>query len=60
MSDQVLSPAQFARQAGIRLDTVYKALWDGSLSAEKRLDGTWAIPVSELEKRTQKQEAVTQ
>jgi hypothetical protein len=48
---EVLSPAQFARLAGIRLDCVYKKLWDGSLPAQKSEDGRWEIPACELEKR---------
>lgn len=36
---EALSPAQFARLAGIRLDCVYKKLWDGSLPAQKSDDG---------------------
>ena len=54
MEEQVtLTPAEFARSAGLSLGYVYALLWAGRLAAQKN-DGTWAISASELERRTQK------
>jgi hypothetical protein len=50
-----LTPAQFARRAGLSLGYVYQLLWDGRVSADK-VDGAWAIPVSELERKLQSRE----
>ena len=50
-----LTPAEFARAAGLTLQYVYSLLAAGRLEAAKT-DGAWAISAAELERR----KAVTQ
>jgi hypothetical protein len=54
MSDDALSPAQFARQAGLTLQYVYSLLAAGRLEAERR-EGRWQIAAAELEKRQRRE-----
>ncbi len=54
-SPDALTPAEFARLTGLSLGYVYSQLWTGRLIANK-LEGQWAIPAIEVEKR---REAVT-
>jgi excisionase family DNA binding protein len=53
-----MTPAEFARAAGLTLPYVYSLLWAGRLPAEKSVEGTWRIDASALEQRRQ-QKAVT-
>src|SRR5262245_20556653 len=45
-----MTPAQFAKAAGLSLSYVYGLVWSGRIQAEK-IDDVWAIPMTELEKR---------
>jgi excisionase family DNA binding protein len=43
-----LTPREYARKRGIRLDTVYSKVWSGKLPAIKK-DGRWLIPAEVVE-----------
>jgi hypothetical protein len=43
-----LTPREYARKRGIRLDTVYSKVWSGKLPAIKK-DGRWFIPAEVVE-----------
>jgi excisionase family DNA binding protein len=45
-----LSVAQFAREIGTRMDTIYALIWVGKIRARK-VRGRWRIPRAELDKR---------
>jgi len=47
---EILQPREAARLLGIRLDSVYSAIWAGKLAAIKQ-DGRWLIPASAIEAR---------
>jgi len=47
--DELLSPAQFSRRAGLSLPYVYTRITDGRLPAE-RIEGRWRIRASELKR----------
>lgn len=53
-----LTPAEFAKRTGLSLGYVYTQLWSGKLVATK-IEGQWAIPVTEVEKRKQRRDMVT-
>jgi excisionase family DNA binding protein len=54
--DEMLKPREAARALGIRLDSIYSAIWAGKLTA-KKLDGRWLIPLSEIEEKLRNREA---
>jgi hypothetical protein len=49
-NSSTLTPAEFARSAGLTLQYVYSLLAAGRLEASKT-DGVWAISAAELERR---------
>lgn len=47
---QDLSVAQFSRENGTRMDTIYMLIWCGKIKA-KKFRGRWRIPRGELGNR---------
>jgi excisionase family DNA binding protein len=53
--EKPLNPREVARKLGIRLDTVYTAIWAGKLPATKQ-EGRWSIPASAVDERLKSRE----
>lgn len=51
-----ISAREAAVRLGLRLDTLYAAIWAGKLQAHK-LDGRWRIPLLAVEERLRAREA---
>jgi excisionase family DNA binding protein len=43
-----VSPREYARRTGLRLDTTYAAIWAGRIEA-RQVDGRWRIPESAVQ-----------
>lgn len=43
-----ITPREYARRTGLRLDTTYSAIWAGRIKA-RQIDGRWRIPESAVE-----------
>ena len=43
-----ITPREYARRTGLRLDTTYAAIWAGRIEA-RQVDGRWRIPESAVE-----------
>ncbi len=50
MARAELKPREAALRLGIRLDNLYRRIWEGKLEARK-VDGCWLIPVEAVEAR---------
>jgi excisionase family DNA binding protein len=55
-TNDALTVAEFAKRSGLSLQYIYGLLRSGRLQAQKS-DGQWAIDPSELQRRTQSQQA---
>ncbi len=50
MAAATLKPREAALRLGIRLDNLYRRIWEGKLQARK-VDGCWLIPEEAVEAR---------
>ena len=46
--EREITPREYARRTGLRLDTTYAAIWAGRIKA-RQIDGRWRIPESAVE-----------
>jgi excisionase family DNA binding protein len=46
--NEEISPREYAKRTGTRLDTTYAALWAGRIRA-RQVDGKWRIPAAAVE-----------